>query len=278
MRENCPLCGSAVKKTKSFFYCPECAWYEPLEAKQSKKAQQEIKKEKKPKKEEQLIPKSVKVPENDQLKPEELPESVHITDEEIDSVLSNLYLTLIESLGDDILEFEDLSSSNALKVATWIKNNIGRFILRRMSKEVEKETVARIFINLNEKKDTLKLLSPERVEVESKPKVEEKPQQKVEQVEPKDTSLLARVKLSGEELHKSIPIFIKIIKTQLGADAFDFDTIIDTKAKYLAKWIFDNLEATINRELDINTKKELSTRIFIEVCREIKGNEWLNKF
>ena len=49
MRENCPLCGTVVKKTKTFFYCPECAWYEPLESEKPKKKEEESKKEEKSK-------------------------------------------------------------------------------------------------------------------------------------------------------------------------------------------------------------------------------------
>ncbi len=45
MKDNCPLCGSALKKTKSFFYCPECAWYEPID--QSKKHKKKKEKSKK---------------------------------------------------------------------------------------------------------------------------------------------------------------------------------------------------------------------------------------
>ena len=96
--------------------------------------------------------------------------------------------------------------------------------------------------------------------------------------ETKDTSLLARAKMTGEELHEIIPFIVQQIKTQFGNDIFSFETIIDSKAKFLAKSLFDHLELILNKKFDVETKKELSTRIFIEVCRLVKGDEWLKQF
>ncbi len=178
-----------------------------------------------------------------------------------DNILE-IFKQLIDEKGSKILDISDISSGESKKIIKWIAKNLKKITGEKFKKKdrLDKANYAFSLILKNSDKylDELK-----------KQKEAEEPKEKSKKVKKESKGL------SDGDILRLTSSLINRSKREFGHDILQFNSIKSERAKKVASWILSQLDFVIDRDLGKNEKKELASKLFVEICKEVKGKNWV---
>ncbi len=182
------------------------------------------------------------------------------TDKKIDlsKLIEAMYHVLVDDLGEDALDFQDINSKKAIRVVKWIKKNLHIFVsgnIKHLDKSLLNKIASKLFLEITKNKDELK---------EKKP-----PKEKL----PKHTPINTLKK----DLISNIPSLTNLITRELGLEIFNFTSRKDPRVKEITNVILRYLNSIADSTVTYQDKKELTIFCLVEILKKVKGKSFLQR-
>lgn len=174
---------------------------------------------------------------------------------------------IITKKGEKALDIEVATSKEGADLINFIKKSLKLITKEKISKKDQYDFSVYAFNLIHTNKD--KYLLELRKE-EEKYKIEKETVEKGKTKEP-----LPKGGIPNVEILRLTSSLINRAKRELGENVLNFTSIRSAEAKKFAMWIHSQLEFVTKEDLDISAKKELASKLFVEICKEVKGKEWV---
>ncbi len=182
----------------------------------------------------------------------------------IKKIFPNILPGIKNNFSPKQLKFTSEKDFKAKNLIFWIHEQIPKLTKKSYDDEFQKKLAIKIFKLVSDKIKSIHLK-----EGKIKSQIEKKKPKKA----PQD-DLFSKISQPKEELLNLINPLLNKLKRDLGENILDFESTEDVKAKMVAKNIFSNIKFILGRDYDLATKKEITTFLFIEICKKVKGKSW----